>query len=119
LVHGAFVVALFLPKDTTPGDWLNLLAGMWVPVLGMLISYGTYFVQHYLRNGAYRYASIDKLMLEPYIRIIPMHVGLIAAGFFIVMLGSPIWVVLFLVALKTGGEAFAYHRSMQKRRSPA
>ncbi len=119
LGHGAFVVALFLPKDLTPRDWLNLLAGMWVPILGMLISYGIYFVQHYLRNGAYTYASLSGLMKEPYARIVPMHVGLIAAAFLIVTLGSPIWVVLFLVALKTGGDVFAYFRSMKKRRSRA
>jgi hypothetical protein len=116
LAHGVFVVALFLPKDLTSGQWMNLLAGLTVPLLGMLVSHGIYFVQHYLRSGTYKFASVNALMLEPYARIAPMHVGLIAAGFFIVTFGSPMVVVVILVLLKTGAEVVAYRNSMKRWR---
>jgi hypothetical protein len=114
LGHGIFILALFLPKDLTSRQWLALLADLALPILGMLISHGTYFVQNYLRNGAYRVASINRLMMEPYARIVPMHVGLIAAGFFIAALGSPMPVVVALVLAKTGAEVTVSRNAMKK-----
>ncbi len=116
LVHGVFVVTLFLAKDLASGQWVHLLAGLAVPLLGMLVSHGIYFVQHYIKNGAYRFASLTELMLEPYSRIVPLHIALIAAGFFVVSVGSPLVVVVILVLLKTGAEVFAYRSSMKKWR---
>ena len=116
LVHGFFVAALFLPKNFTSGQWMNLLSGLAVPALGMMVSHGIYFVQHYLRSGSYKFASINVLMVEPYIRILPLHVGLIAAGFFVMTVGSPMVVVVILVLLKTGAEVVAYRNSMKRWR---
>jgi hypothetical protein len=57
-------------------------------------------------------------MAEPYPKIIPMHVGLIMGGFFVLALGSPIGILLVLVALKTGFEVVSYRKSMAKWRNP-
>jgi hypothetical protein len=112
LVHGAFVAALFLPDFHTSTVWQPLLAGLAVPFIGLLASHGFYFVHTYLRGGLYRYAALPDLMLEPYVRIVPLHFGLILAGLVTVTLGSPVWVVVLLVGLKTGGEVLFYRRSM-------
>ena len=116
LGHAVFVLALFFPKDLTSRQWLDILAGLSLPILGMLLSHGLYFVRNYLGNGAYRFASINKLMGEPYARIAPLHIGLIAAGFFIATLGSPMPVVVALVLLKTGAEVTLFRKPKKKQR---
>ena len=118
-VHGAFVLALFLPKDLTIDQWPGVLAGLTVPILGLLVSHAFYFFRTYLGGGIYRYATLSDLMIEPYNRMIPLHFGLILAGFFVVAVGSPTAVVLLLVLLKTGAEVVAYRKSMKRWRRRA
>jgi hypothetical protein len=118
-VHAVFVIAIFGPKSPHTWRWQTLLAELSLPILVMFLSHGFYFVQYYLRNGAYKYATINNLMSEPYSRIIPLHVGLIVSGFLIVSLGSPIWSVLMMIALKTGWDVLASRNSLAKSRSRA
>ena len=125
VVHLIFIMALFMPRlhqapsvRDIPLNMLDMLAGLWLPILGMFISYSISFYQHYLGDGIYQRVTIAGLMAGPYPRIIPLHFGLIVAGFFVVALGSPMVVVMLLVALKTGAEGFAYKRSVAKWRVP-
>jgi hypothetical protein len=117
--HAAVVIALFGPKPPQSWHWQTLLWELSLPILGMFVSYGIYFVQHYLRNGAYQHATLYNLMFEPYPRLMLLHSGLIVSGFLVVLLGSPIWAVLMIVGLKTGAEVLAYRKSLSKRRSRA
>ena len=124
--HLIAIMAIFMPRfsqslnsQNTPLNLLNILTGLWLPILGMFISYSIYFYQHYLGDGIYQRVTLSYLMGEPYQRIIPLHLGLILAGFFIMAVGSPIAVILLLVALKTGAEVVAYRRSAAKWRSLA
>jgi hypothetical protein len=119
LGHGIIIAGLFLPRLYRSWNWQSLLAELWVPILGMVISYGISFVQHYLRGGIYKRASLTKLMFEPYPRIVPLHFGIILGGFVCFAFGSPIWFVLMLIAFKTTAEVVAYRNSMAKWRSQA
>ena len=121
--HLIFIIALFMPKSqqiwnlqNTPLNLLNLLAELWLPILGMFISYSVYFYQHYLGDGIYQRVSLNSLMGEPYPRIMSMHLVLIIAGFLVVALGSPIGAILLLVAMKTTAEVAFYRRSAAKWR---
>ena len=121
--HLIFILALFMPRNpawnlqNTPANLLNLLPELWLPILGMFISYSIYFYQHYLGDGLYQRVSLNSLMGEPYPRIMSMHLVLIIAGFLVVALGSPIGAILLLVALKTGAEVAFYRRSARKWRT--
>jgi hypothetical protein len=118
--HLVFIMALFFPPDAfQPRPLLNILAGLWLPFLGMFISYSIYFYQHYLGDEIYKRVSFNQLMFEPYPRIVALHVCLLLGGFLAVSLGSPIWIILLLVALKTGADVLTYRKSMQKRRMQA
>jgi len=99
-----------------PSLVLDPLSGLSIPALGMFISYGISFYQNYIKNGMYRYASLTRLMFEPYPRIIPLHIGLLLGGCIIIFLGSPVWIVLILVAIKTGADVLAHRHSMVKWR---
>jgi hypothetical protein len=125
--HGFFIFIFFLMGSARSGSGnllahvpvllVSELAGLATPVLGLFVSYGFSFYQNYIKSGMYRYASLTSLMSEPYPRIIPLHIGLILGGFVILSLGSPVWIVLILVALKTGAEVLTYRSSMVKWRS--
>jgi hypothetical protein len=119
-VHAMFIVGFLFsgPMGGQSWNWWTLLAGLWLPILGMFISYSIYFYQHYLGDGIYQRVTLTSLMAEPYPRIIPLHAGIIIGGFFILALGSPIGIILVLVALKTGAEVIAYRRSMAKWSAP-
>jgi hypothetical protein len=119
-VHAMFLVGFLFatPRSSQSWNWWLILAGLWLPILGMFISYSISFYRHYLGDGDYQRVTLTSLMAEPYPRIIPMHVGLIMGGFFVLALGSPIGILLVLVALKTGFELVSYRRSVAKWRNP-
>jgi hypothetical protein len=118
-VHGVFIAALFLPAFFRTWNWQALLMELAIPILAMFISYSISFYQNYLKSEGYKYASLTNLMGEPYPRIVPLHMGIILGGFFIMALGSPIGVILVLVALKTGAEVLYYQHSVKKWHSRA
>jgi len=120
-VHAMFIVGFLfgMSRAASQWNWWVLLAGLWLPILGMFISYSISFYHHYLGDGIYQRVTLANLMAEPYPRIIPLHFALIMGGFLFLALGSPIGIILILVALKTGVEVLAYRRSVAKWRAPA
>ena len=121
-VHGIFVMAFF-KKEEPPfpsGDaWpcffvfvqmlLNVIkqayasmsTEMRLALLALFLSHGVSFVHNYLIKGEYASASPQKLMGSPYSRIVVMHIAIIAGGFLTMALGSPLGVLVVLIALKT------------------
>ena len=122
--HLVFIVFLFLAgfqhawgSRNLPQELLNTLAELWVPILGMFISYSISFYQHYLGDGIYKRATLNTLMFEPYPRIIPLHIGIIVGGALVLAFGSPMGIILVLVALKTAAEVVAYRKYAAKWRT--
>ncbi len=69
-------------------------------VLGLAISHGISFASNYIRNGEYKRANLMQLMMQPYGRIIVLHITILGGGFLMMMLHSPTIGLLLLVALK-------------------
>ena len=102
------------PRETWPGHlvFLQLLVsvvtslwrthpqGMEWPVIDFFVSHGVSFVQNYLGKKEYASLSINKLMNQPYKRIVILHVAIIAGGVPIMMLDSPVPLLCILVLLK-------------------
>jgi hypothetical protein len=133
-VHGFFLLAFFhLGGESTlptPGhDWpgplvfVQLLVsvvtrlweshpeGMQWSVLMLTLSHGVSFVQNFLRGGEYAALSLDKLMSQPYKRIVLTHIAIIAGGVPVMALGSPVPLLVILIALKIGMDLWLYTRS--------
>jgi hypothetical protein len=114
--HGVFIFAIFTdfgiegprngPADTLFGRMLGLI----IPVLALGVSHGISFVQNYLLGKEYNEMNLGDLMKAPYARIVILHVALIAAGFFIVLLGSPIPLLVILIGMKTGMDVWLHNR---------
>ena len=118
-VHGIFVFALFGGKGFHVNNPLETLGaarqavveyGLGLPVLVLAGSHLFSFLWNYLYRGEYRYASLQQLMGKPYSRVVVLHIGIIAGGFVIMALHSPLWALLLLVGLKIAFDLRAHQR---------
>ncbi len=110
-VHGMFVFVL-LGKDKGAGhggmfSGLPALVekaaaegGLWA-VAALAGSHLFSFVYHFLIGGEYRRTSAPLLMMAPYGRIVVLHIAILFGAFAIMALGSPIFLLILLVAGKT------------------
>ncbi|MCD6394781.1 MAG: hypothetical protein J7M40_14915 [Planctomycetes bacterium] len=137
-IHGIFVLAMFGKEGDVFGkgpDWPCFLAfvqilfhtiaqayhaippnARWV-IAAMFVSHGISFGYNYLYKGEYARISGEKLMMQPYARIVVMHIAIIFGGFLTVALGSPIGLLVMLVILKTTIDVALHKR--QHRTGPA
>ena len=85
--------------------WLNPLSdlgnGLWVPVLGMLISHGTSFWKDFLGQQEYKRTSFGFLVFHPYGRVAVMHATTVIGAVIVEFTGSHVAVLVLLVWLKT------------------
>ncbi len=114
LVHGVFVFALFGAKSLPRFDSLAKLPAAirayhlgW-GVLALVVSHGLSFYWNYFENGEYRRASLPTLMVQPYARLVVLHLAVLFGGWIVLTLGSPLLALLVLVALKTAADVRAH-----------
>lgn len=109
-IHGVFVFSLFGGKAYALQD-LRVLEpaaraaselGLWLPLAALLASHGFSFFWNYLYRGEFRSAQLPALMAKPYGRVVVLHVAIILGGMAAMALGSPVWALLVLLALKIG-----------------
>jgi hypothetical protein len=139
-IHGYFVLQLsrFAGADWTqavavtwPGplglvQWFGKLAAQILAAapreflfgcLALVASHGVSFLVIYLGQREYERTTLERLMNEPYRRLAVLHVAIIAGGFLVVRLGSPLGLLVALVALKLGMDIMLHNRSHTARRS--
>jgi len=137
-VHGFFLLALFAPQGQADhllreGSWWGPLvfvqllglviaqawrsmpAGMGWPVAGLALSHGISFVRYYLVRGECERADVRGQMGRPYTRIVVLHVAIVAGGFLVKAIGSPVALLFVLVAMKTGLDVHLHLRSHRSR----
>jgi hypothetical protein len=139
-VHGVFVLAFFKQDgDFSPfpaGDawpchfvFLQILfnvirqalsvvpANMLYAIAGLFISHGISFGYNYFYKGERTRTNLNKLMGQPYGRIVVLHIAIIFGGFLTMALGSPVGVLLILVLLKTIVDVKLHLRERKKNRT--
>lgn len=138
-VHGVFVLVLAMdqePQLFQDEPWplwlifLQLLIDVVRQVLAMapaewLVAFAALATSHglslwlnYFRGGEYRHQSVNALMSAPYKRIVVLHVAIIAGGFGVMALGSPMALLVLLVILKLGLDVYLHGRE-HRRTGPA
>lgn len=104
LVHGIFVVTLFGPgaRGLGPGVLVDAVrqAGIGYGFLAIAASHAFSFGHNYLALGEYRNAALQRLMFQPYARVMILHVTILIGGFLAQLLGAPSAVLLVLIAVK-------------------
>ena len=124
LVHGIFVMALFLPREQIQAMqalahwtgpliffqqlWLGANAmglfsprALLLPLLALMVSHGVSFYTNYLRNGRYLISSPQDSFWRPYPRTVLLHVCIIGGGFLIARHGTNVPMLAALVIGKT------------------
>ena len=95
--HLAFIQMLVMAVQRM----LNAAApGVVLAWFGLFVSHGLSLLLNYFQGGEYRRSEIKTLMSAPYKRIAVLHVAIIAGGWGIMVLGSPLVLLIALVALK-------------------
>jgi len=96
-VHG-FLVLLLFEKEKAASLMSPYMTGA---LVALFLSHGVSFVRNYLLKGEFASANLLKLMTIPYGRMVVMHTAIIAGGFLTMTLGSPLGLLVVLIALKT------------------
>jgi len=123
-VHGVLLVAFFGPKGLQPFDLLTAVPAAirtnqlgW-GLLSLVASHGFSFFWNYLKNGEYQRASLQTLMGQPYGRIVVLHLTVLFGGWVVMLLGSPLFALVVLVALKTATDWRAHRAERRKFATP-
>jgi hypothetical protein len=127
LVHGVFIFALFGGGQLTPtgpGSFTidhpfqnlhNVLPeGIFIVLLGMIASHGISFVKNFIQNGEYRQANVQQLMMQPYSRVVVLHLTIILGGAAVMITGSNQAAVAALVLFKIVVDLFAHISERRK-----
>ncbi len=133
-VHGLFVLGLtgfggesaqFSPGTDWPGPLVfpqmllnvarQVLAAapdalLWA-IAALLLSHGLSFLLNYLGNREHEGQTTKTIMTAPYKRIVVLHIAIIAGGFLVMSLGSPVGLLIALVALKIAMDIMLHRRS--------
>ncbi len=136
-VHGFFVLAIF-SKGEQQGppmggeSWpcflifvqmlfnivrhimLTIPPAVRLAVLSLFASHGVSFVYNYLIKGEYTRTNPSKLMGQPYVRVVVMHITILGGGFLTMALGSPAALLLILIVLKTAIDVKFHLREHKK-----
>jgi len=83
---------------------------LWV-LLAMVLSHGVSFLLLYIGQGEYRQTTAARQMRAPYKRIAILHITIILGAALIIRLGSPLGLLLALVALKIAMDIMLHNRS--------
>lgn len=118
VVHGAFVFAMFgadgrgggagpFPNYDRVQDLVTQQHLGWA-VLGLIVSHGFSFLTNYVGSGAYRTAILPVVMMQPYGRVVVLHLAILGGGFLVMFLGKPVVGLALLIALKIGLDVLAH-----------
>lgn len=96
--HLVFLVAIFIEEPA--GGWLRLVGDVAWVLPAFVLSHGFSFFANFRRRGETFKGQADA-MTGFYKRIVVMHLTIIFGAFLTFSLGSPVWSLVLLIALKT------------------
>ncbi|MCE9523113.1 MAG: DUF6498-containing protein [Alphaproteobacteria bacterium] len=98
MVHGVFVIVFF---GVIGGGLKELSGGFAGPVLAIMAWQVLFLVIDSLRTEGFKGRTPDDMMFEPYPRVFALHLTVLAGGWLIGEIGSPVWALVILVGVKT------------------
>ena len=128
LVHGVFVFVLLggsagngglMRGGPAPDEFGSLFrgaldAGGILAALALVASHLFSFFHNYLGKGEFRRTAVPLLMAAPYGRVVVLHIAILFGAFATVMLGSPLFLLLLLIAGKTVLDLKLHRRAHRK-----
>jgi uncharacterized protein DUF6498 len=115
--HFLFIYYFFVrdigARGPEPSVWnalFDLFAPLQSALLWLFISHGVSFFSNFLGRREYIGTKLKQQMIEPYKRIMVMHITLIVGGFLTLILGTLQPALLLLIILKSGADLRAHLR---------
>jgi hypothetical protein len=121
-VHGVFVVVLFGSGLEMSGDTMMLTAPyaaalggnfLWC-LAGFFLSHLFSFFYNFIGDGEMYRVPLDKLFMQPYGRVIVMHLTVLFGGFITLSLGAPLLALMLLCILKAGFDLKGHLKERKK-----
>src|SRR5688572_25571351 len=115
-IHGSLLLGVFADYESDGFSPIPAATqavvdyGLGIAVAAMAASHLFSFFWNTLWRGEFRRASLSDLMEQPYHRVVLLHVVVLAGGFAVAALGSPLWALLPLVAAKIALDLRAHLR---------
>lgn len=124
-VHGMFVFGLFGGGFKQGGLALSphtlvtavRQAGLGWAVAALIASHGFSFFHNYLAGGEYRRVALPQLMMQPYARVVVLHLVILGGAFLVMGLGSAVPALVLLIVLKTAVDLGAHLAERRKHGS--
>lgn len=98
VVHGVFVFVYF---GVVMDGVLNARGSITLPILSIFGWQALKLAVDVQATQGFKGLSPDMMMFEPYPRVFALHVAVLLGGFLIGQMGSPVWALAALVAIKT------------------
>jgi hypothetical protein len=123
-IHGVFVLSFFGIDAFGRVEGLDVLEvaaravhglELELAVLALAASHLFSFFWNYLYRGEFRRATVPALMMQPYGRVVVLHLAIIGGGFAAAALGSPVWALLLMLALKVGLDLRAHLKEHRRK----
>lgn len=127
-VHGVFVFSLFnqdrIGLAAAAGEPAAMIETMLalnlgIPLLALALSHLYSFIWNYLGKGEYLTTTLTQLMKRPYGRVVVLHISIIVGGFLVMLLGSPAYALLILIAIKTTFDFKAHCKEHFEKLTPS
>ena len=109
LGHGLVLAALFPPGGAAMGE-LNLDEALLAGVVVLVASHGYSFFHDFVGGRQYLAAELDKQMIQPYKRIVVVHLFILAGGLLMTAFELPVLAVGLFIALKTALDGWSHQR---------
>jgi len=107
-VHGMFLMFFFghfriAEPSNLPGLVVQAVRQTHVgfALLAMVLSHGLSFVTHFIHGREFMRVSLRQLMIQPYQRVVVLHLAVLGGGVAVMFLGSPLVALIVLIAIKT------------------
>lgn len=117
-VHLVFIFVLFSGQSPLSSRLLAPIvfnATTVVALLSLFVSHGVSFFSNFVAKEEYayttvtsRYTAVSKQMGKPYVRIVIMHITILAGGFLVMLLGAPPAALAVMILLKIGADLHAH-----------
>jgi predicted RNA-binding Zn-ribbon protein involved in translation (DUF1610 family) len=112
--HCFIVCVIFNKSERFLIDVKNWPTEIIIALMALLISHGVSFVRNYALKREFASVTYFRLMIGPYVRMVLTHIAVLIGAFITMALGSPVFLLVTLVVLKTALDLILHLRIHKK-----
>ncbi|OIO19779.1 MAG: hypothetical protein CO029_01285 [Candidatus Magasanikbacteria bacterium CG_4_9_14_0_2_um_filter_41_10] len=117
LGHFIFLIIVFVEHGPFQTLGENLGKGILFSFVSLFISHLISFLVNYIGKKEYEQYSPQELMIQPYKRVVIMHVTILLGGIVISALGAPVFALVMLVLMKILLDLFAHTKEHSNKQT--